>query len=75
MTDFREAYMIYLSLCEACELKKARVKKGLVIKPILSKELNSRCQIDLIDMQAQSVNDFKYILNYQVLCYNVKKNL
>jgi len=29
-----------------------KVKKGLMVKLIISKEINSRCQIDLIDMQA-----------------------
>ena len=57
---------MYLNLCEQCELKKARVKKGLVVKPILSEEMNSRCQLDLIDMQAQEYQGFKYVMAYQV---------
>ncbi|XP_060844002.1 KRAB-A domain-containing protein 2-like [Rhopalosiphum padi] len=40
-------------------------KKGLVVKPILHNEMNSRCQIDLIDMQSNPVNGFKYIMVYQ----------
>jgi len=48
-------------------LKKPKVRKGLVVKPILSKEMNSRCQMDLIDMQAQEINGYRYILNYQVV--------
>lgn len=58
--------MSFLSLCEFCELKKARVRKNLVVKPILSKEMNSRCQLDLIDMQAQEFDGFKWIMVYQV---------
>jgi hypothetical protein len=63
----REALQIYLSLCESCELKRARVKKGLVVKPILSFEMNSRCQIDLIDMQAQEFEGFRFVMVYQVI--------
>lgn len=35
----------FLSLCEECQLKRTRPKKSIVVKPILSKELNSRCQV------------------------------
>uniref|UniRef100_A0A914CUK3 Uncharacterized protein n=1 Tax=Acrobeloides nanus TaxID=290746 RepID=A0A914CUK3_9BILA len=61
----QEAFQMYLNLCEQCELKKARVKKGLVVKPILSEEMNSRSQLDLIDMQAQKYQGFKYVIAYQ----------
>ncbi|KAI5717175.1 hypothetical protein M8J77_001334 [Diaphorina citri] len=57
--------MIYLNLCEICQKKSQVPKKGLVVKPLLSKEMNSRCQIDLIDMQAQADSDFKFIFVYQ----------
>jgi hypothetical protein len=33
--------------------KGSAVKKCLMVKPIISKEMNSHCQINLIDMQAQ----------------------
>ena len=56
---------IFLSLCETCQKKKKLGKKELVSKPILHTELNSRCQIDLIDMQSQPDAQFKFILNYQ----------
>lgn len=56
---------IFLSLCETCQKKKKIGKKGLVSKPILHTEFNSRCQIDLIDMQSQPDAQFKFILNYQ----------
>lgn len=45
--------------------KGSTTKKGLVVRPILSSEMNSRCQVDLIDMQAQSDKNFKFILVYQ----------
>ncbi|XP_060861668.1 KRAB-A domain-containing protein 2-like [Metopolophium dirhodum] len=44
--------------CESCQKKGSKAKKGLVVKPIISSEMNSRCQIDLIDMQAQSDDIF-----------------
>lgn len=55
----------YLSLCEQCQLKKKVKRKGLVVKPILTNEMNSRCQVDLIDMQSEADGDFRFILNYQ----------
>ena len=57
--------MLYLSLCVPC-LKKSKVpKKGLVIKPMIFSEMNSRAQVDLIDMQSQPDRDLKWILVYQ----------
>ena len=35
----------FISLCEECQLKRTRPKKSIVVKPILSNELNSRCQV------------------------------
>ena len=46
--------MVYLSLCTPC-LKKLKVtKKGLVVKPMIFSDVNSRAQIDLIGMQSQA---------------------
>ena len=45
-----ESIMLYLSL---------------VIKPIIFSEVNSRAQVDLIDMQSQPDGDLKWILVYQ----------
>jgi len=42
---------VYLALCEHCQLKKNTPKQGLVVRPVLSHYMNSRCQLDLIDMQ------------------------
>ncbi|XP_018564473.2 KRAB-A domain-containing protein 2-like [Anoplophora glabripennis] len=61
----REMIAIYLNLCESCEKKRSVPKKGLVVKPILSGEMNARCQVDLIDMQSQGDNQYKFILVYQ----------
>jgi len=40
-------------------------EKGIVVKPIISRELNSRCQVDLVDMQTCKDGEYKFILNYQ----------
>lgn len=36
---------VFISLCEECQLKRSRVQKSIVVRPILSKEMNSRCQV------------------------------
>lgn len=41
------------------------MKKGLVVKPIIHSEMNSRCQVDLIDMQSNPDGQYKFILVYQ----------
>ena len=47
-----EALELFKEQCEECQLKKRRTaSKGIVVKPIISKEFNYRGQIDLIDMQ------------------------
>ena len=57
-----QSIMFYLSLCIPC-LKKSKVpKKTLVIKPMIFSEMNSRAQVDLIDMQSQLDGDLKWIL-------------
>ncbi|XP_039312990.1 KRAB-A domain-containing protein 2-like [Solenopsis invicta] len=60
-----EMINIFLSMCETCQQKRSKRKKGLVSKPILHSEMNSRCQVDLIDMQSQADEQFKFIMVYQ----------
>jgi hypothetical protein len=55
----------FISLCKTCQLKKPKARKKITVQPILSKELNSRGQVDLIDMQSQSDGDYKFIMVYQ----------
>ncbi|KAK5640305.1 hypothetical protein RI129_011116 [Pyrocoelia pectoralis] len=38
---------LYLSMCVTCQEKKTKKKRGLVSKPILHSEMNSRCQFSL----------------------------
>ena len=61
-----EALKPFKELCEECQLKKRKLaSKDLVVKPIVSNEFNSRGQMDLIDMQSLSYNDYRYIMVYQ----------
>ena len=39
--------------------------KGVVVRPILSKDFSSRCQVDLIDMQSMAHMNYKWIMVYQ----------
>jgi hypothetical protein len=39
--------------------------KGVVVKPILSKEFNSRGQVDLMDFQSNPDGNYKFIMVYQ----------
>ena len=57
--------MLYLNLCKQCQMKHNAPKKGIVVKPMISSELNSRCQIDLIDLQSNSDGEYKFIMMYQ----------
>jgi len=49
----RQLIDLYLALCEQCQLKKKTLQRGLVVHPILSYYMNSRCQVDLIDIQSE----------------------
>lgn len=55
-----------MDLCEVCQRKRKIPNKGIVLKPILSEDFNSRSQIDLIDLQANPDGEYKFLFNYQV---------
>lgn len=40
-------------------------RKGLVVKPILHRSFDYRCEIDLIDKELNSDNDYKLIMVYE----------
>jgi len=40
-------------------------KRELVVRPVLSHYMNSRCQVDLIDMQSEPDGYYRFIMNYQ----------
>ena len=61
----KEIITMYLRLCKPCQTKLSNPKKGLVSKPLIFKEFNSRCQVDLIDMQSNPDGKYKFILSYQ----------
>jgi len=52
-------------LCTTCNVKKSKPCKGVVVKPILSADFNSRGPIDLIDFQSTPDGNFKWVMNYQ----------
>jgi hypothetical protein len=55
-----------LSQCELTQRKRVRpVTKGVVVRPILSKEFSARGQVDLIDMQSLPHGSVKWIIVYQ----------
>lgn len=60
-----ESVTLFLRLCVQCQRKQKFPRKGIVVKPIISHELNSRCQVDLVDMQTCKDSEYKFILNYQ----------
>lgn len=64
-----ETIAVFLKFCHTCEKTRDRPqRKGHVSRPIISKAMNSRCQVDLIDLQRQACGEngeYKWILNYQ----------
>ena len=59
-----KAIELYKFLCEECQ-KKRPMTKGVVVKPILTKEFSSCDQVDLIDMQSMAQSIYKWIMVYQ----------
>ena len=61
---------MYLASCEICFLKNNKPRKGIVVHPIVSNNLNSRAQVDLIDFQSQPdiqpEGTYRFILNYLI---------
>ena len=62
----QDAVKLYIEFCETCQKNRSRAKsKSVVVKPIRSSHFNSRCQVDLIDMQSLADGEYRWILNYQ----------
>ena len=67
----RKICKVFISFCKNChESKSKHIRKGVVVKPILSKEYNSRGQVDLVDFQSQPYKTnngitYKWMLQYQ----------
>lgn len=51
---------IFIHLCEPCQQKQKGFKKGVMVKPIISPEFNSRFQVDLIDFQSHPDGKYKF---------------
>ncbi|KRZ82951.1 KRAB-A domain-containing protein 2 [Trichinella sp. T8] len=63
--QYGEAYHLFVTLCEECHKKRARkLPKSLVVKPLVSTNLMSRAQVDMINFQTMPDGDFKYIMTY-----------
>lgn len=41
----RDHILRFIELCEECQLKKTKVRKSIVVKPMVSNHMNSRCQV------------------------------
>ena len=61
----RQVIDVYLTLCEQCQLKKKMPKQGLVVRQILSHYMNSRCQVDVTDMQYEPDGYYRLIMHNQ----------
>ena len=61
----QEHMSLYLSICTSCLKKSSVPKKGVIVKPMVFRNMNSSSQVDLIDMQSQAEGEFKGILVYQ----------
>jgi hypothetical protein len=57
---------IFKSMCTECMKKRKRFAvKGVVVRPILTKDYGSRGQVDLVDMQSMPNGQYKWIMVYQ----------
>jgi len=61
----RATIIDFLVGCEDCVKKKGSKRKGLVVRPIIHSNMNSRGQLDLIDMQIDPDGEFRFISNHQ----------
>ncbi|XP_037699832.1 SCAN domain-containing protein 3 isoform X2 [Choloepus didactylus] len=61
----KEVIMLYLTLCKPCQQKNSKPRKVLTSQS--TKEINSRCQVDLIDMRLNPDGEYKFIMHYQDL--------
>lgn len=61
-----EVVELFKSLCVECTKKRKRYAvKGVVVRPILTREYGSRGQVDLVDMQSMPHNQYKWIMVFQ----------
>ena len=58
----RETVELFKDHCLTCFEKTRSTRSGVVIRPLLSQDFNSRVQIDLIDFQSSAYRQFNFIL-------------
>ncbi|XP_057571523.1 KRAB-A domain-containing protein 2 isoform X2 [Hippopotamus amphibius kiboko] len=61
----KEVIVLYLTLCKQCHQKNPVPKRALAPKPVPFKDTDSRCQVEILDMQSNADGEFKFILYYQ----------
>ena len=67
----RDALKLFKSYCSVCQEKTKRpVATGVVVRPILSHDFNSKGQVDLVDMQSKACGSYIWIMVYQ--CHMTK---
>lgn len=57
--------LLFLKLCVSCQMKQKSIKKGIVVKPMVFSEMNSRCQVDLVNMHSSADGAYKFLMVYQ----------
>ncbi|XP_036693325.1 KRAB-A domain-containing protein 2 isoform X2 [Balaenoptera musculus] len=50
----KEVIVLYLTLCKQCHQKNPVSKRGLAPKPMPFKDIDSRCQVEILDMQSNA---------------------
>ncbi|XP_077826399.1 KRAB-A domain-containing protein 2 isoform X3 [Macaca mulatta] len=50
----KEVIVLYLTLCKQCHQKNPVPKKGLPPKPMTFKDIDSTCQVEILDMQSSA---------------------
>ena len=61
----REMIGIYLSLCKTCGKRHNASRKSAAENSILNTEMNSRGQVDIINMVSQQDGEYKFIMVYR----------
>lgn len=61
----RPIVQMFVRLCKFYSCKRPLQKKYMVVRPLLSRDINIRVQIDLIDLESTTDESFKWLLNYQ----------
>ena len=66
----RKIISYFIQLCRVCQEKNHKqINKGVVVKPILSSDFNSRGQVDLMNFESQAFKSFNGIVYKNVMHY------